>query len=58
LAEAFRVAGTTYAKRVQVRADLVRGIVPPMVYVVIAVTVGLVAIALFLPLVGIPMGLS
>jgi len=51
LAEAFRVAGTTYARRVQVRADLVRGIMPPMVYVVLAVTVGHVAIALFLPLV-------
>jgi len=58
LADAFRVAGTAYARRVQVRADLVRGVVPPIVYVVIAVTIGLVAIALFLPLVATMSGLS
>ncbi|MBC8874037.1 MAG: type II secretion system F family protein [Planctomycetes bacterium] len=51
LGEAFRVAGAMYAKRVQVRADLVRGVIPPTVYVFVAVTIGFVAIALFLPLV-------
>lgn len=59
LAEAFRVAGTTYARRVQVRADLVRGVIPPLVYVFVAVTIGFVAISLILPIIAPPFsGLS
>jgi len=58
LGEAFRVAGAMFAKRVQMRADLVRGLVPPLVYMVVAVTVGVVSFALLLPLVEMIQGLS
>jgi len=58
LGEAFRVAGVMYAKRVQMRADLVRGVIPPLVYVAVAVTIGFVAIALMLPMVSMIQGLS
>jgi type II secretory pathway component PulF len=58
LGEAFRVAGAMYAKRVQMRADLVREAIPPLVYVALAITVGFVAIALLLPLVSMIQGLA
>lgn len=58
LSEAFRVAAEMFEGRLQMRAELVRTILPPLVFVAVAGGVLMLLAGLFLPLMAMIQGLS
>ncbi len=58
LPEAFRVAAEMFEGRLQMRAELVRTILPPLVFVAVASGVLMLLAGLFLPLIAMIQGLS
>jgi type II secretory pathway component PulF len=58
LDEAFRVAAEMFEGRLQLRAELVRSILPPLVFVAVASGVFFLLASLYLPLVAMIQGLS
>jgi type II secretory pathway component PulF len=58
LDEAFRIACEMFERRLQMRAALVRSVVPPLVFVFVGTFAGLIITGLYMPMISMIQGLS